>query len=164
MLERENTEVINIPIHNSGNKLFCAIAVIVPMKSELEIDFFRYKIYRLASAKSEPRTAEWPQKKISWKCTSKVNGNISLILRCKTSKPKWRSLVKTWIRQKINRKNNSIDRIAVIPLWRVADFIKGEEENPIAPCKFVRKTKGKPKERSTAALQYDMWVFKIYIV
>ena len=56
----------------------------------------------------------------------------------------------------INTKNNGIDRVAVIPLRRVADFIKGEEENPIAPCNFVRKTKGKPKERSTAALQYDM--------
>lgn len=56
----------------------------------------------------------------------------------------------------INRKNNGIDRVVVISLRRVADFIKGEEENPIAPCKFVRKIKGKPKERSTAALQYDM--------
>ena len=37
----------------------------------------------------------------------------------------------------INRKNNSIDRVAAIPLRRVDDFIKGEEENPIAPCKFV---------------------------
>ena len=41
----------------------------------------------------------------------------------------------------INRKNNSIDRVVVIPLREVADFIKGEEENPIAPCKFIRKTK-----------------------
>eukprot|EP00253_Pinus_taeda_P028427 PITA_28427 len=57
----------------------------------------------------------------------------------------------------INTKNNGIDRVVVIPLRRVAEFIKGEEENPIAPCKFVRKTKGKPKERSTAALQYDIY-------
>ena len=56
----------------------------------------------------------------------------------------------------INRKNNSIDRAVIIPLRGVADFIKGEEENPIAPCKFIRKTKKKPKERATAALQYDM--------
>ena len=56
----------------------------------------------------------------------------------------------------INKKSNGIDRVAVIPLRRVFDFIKGEEENPIAPCKFIRKTKKKPKERSTAALQYDM--------
>ena len=41
----------------------------------------------------------------------------------------------------INRKNNSIDRVVIIPLRRVADFIKGEEENPIAPCKFIRKKK-----------------------
>jgi len=32
---------------------------------------------------------------INWKCTSEANGHISLILRCKTSKKKWRSLVKT---------------------------------------------------------------------
>lgn len=56
----------------------------------------------------------------------------------------------------INTKNNGIDRVGVIPLERVANFIKGEEENPIAPCKFVQKTKGKPKEISTAALQYDI--------
>jgi len=48
----------------------------------------------------------------------------------------------------INRKNNSIDRVAVIPLRRVADFIKGEEENPMAPCKFIRKTKKKTKRKS----------------
>jgi len=40
----------------------------------------------------------------------------------------------------INRKNNSIDRVAVIPLGQVFDFIKGDEENPISPCKFIRKT------------------------
>lgn len=64
----------------------------------------------------------------------------------------------------INRKNNSIDWVVVITLWRVADFIKGEEENPIAPCKFIQKTKKEPKERAIAALQYDMWVFKICVV
>jgi len=46
----------------------------------------------------------------------------------------------------INTKNNGIDCVAVIPLRRVADFIKGEEENPIAPCKFVRKTNNQNKE------------------
>ena len=56
----------------------------------------------------------------------------------------------------IDRKNNSIDRVALIPLKRVPDFIKGEEENPIAPCKFIRKTNKEPKQRATAPLRYEM--------
>ena len=32
-----------------------------------------------------------------------------------------------------------IDCVALIPYSRVFDFIKGEEMNPNAPCKFVRK-------------------------
>lgn len=58
MLEKENMEVINFTLHTSGNKVFYAIAVNAPMKSELEIDLLRNKLYRLASAKSESRTAE----------------------------------------------------------------------------------------------------------
>lgn len=44
----------------------------------------------------------------------------------------------------LDRKNYSIDRVALISLKRVFDFIKGEEENLVAPCKFILKTK---KER-----------------
>lgn len=33
--------------------------------------------------------------------------------------------------------DKSIDRVALIPYSRVPDFIKGEEMNPNAPCKFV---------------------------
>lgn len=50
--------------------------------------------------------------------------------------------------REINRKNNSIDRVSVISLRRVAEFIKGEEENPISPCKFIRKTKKRTKRKS----------------
>ena len=56
----------------------------------------------------------------------------------------------------MGRKNNSIDRVALIPLKQVSDFIKGEEENPIAPCKFIQKTNKEPKQRATAALRYEM--------
>jgi len=52
MLETESMEVINITMFSTGNKLFYAITVNTPMKSELEIDLLRSKLYRLASAKS----------------------------------------------------------------------------------------------------------------
>jgi len=58
MLERESMEVINVTVHRAENKLFYAIAVNTPMKSELEIDLLRNKLYRLASTKSELRTVE----------------------------------------------------------------------------------------------------------
>jgi len=51
-------EVINVTVHRAENKLFYAIAVNTPMKSELEIDLLRNKLYRLASTKSELRTVE----------------------------------------------------------------------------------------------------------
>jgi len=55
MLETESMEVINVTVFNTENKLFYAITVNTPMKSELEIDLLRNKLYRLASAKNESR-------------------------------------------------------------------------------------------------------------
>ena len=57
---------------------------------------------------------------------------------------------------KIHRENMSIDRIALIPSSRVPDFIKGEGENPDAPCTFVRKQSKQPGKRGSAALQYEL--------
>ena len=56
----------------------------------------------------------------------------------------------------IKRNNNSIERVALIPIERVSEFIKGEEENHIAPCNFIRKNKIEPRQRATAASQYEM--------
>ena len=52
----------------------------------------------------------------------------------------------------IYKENMNIDRVAKIPKERVADFIKGEELNPDAPCSFRRKQSKPP---STRALQYE---------
>jgi hypothetical protein len=60
MLEAESMEVINITMFSTEKKLFYAITVNTPMKSELEIDILRNKLYRLASTKSESRTVEQP--------------------------------------------------------------------------------------------------------
>jgi len=60
MLETERMEVISVTMFSSTeNKLFYAITVNTPMKSELEIDLLRNKLYSLASTKSESRTVEW---------------------------------------------------------------------------------------------------------
>ena len=56
----------------------------------------------------------------------------------------------------IKRNNNSIDRVALIPSERVSHFIKGEEENHIAPCNFIWKRKIEPRQRATVASQYDV--------
>lgn len=39
----------------------------------------------------------------------------------------------------IRRLDKSVDRVALIPYSRLPDFIKGEEMNPDAPCKFIRR-------------------------
>lgn len=39
----------------------------------------------------------------------------------------------------ILRLDKSVDRVALIPYSRLPDFIKGEEMNPDAPCKFIRR-------------------------
>lgn len=58
LLETESMEVMNVTIHKNQKKLFYAIAVNTPKKSELEIDFLRNKLYRLASTKCESRAVE----------------------------------------------------------------------------------------------------------
>ena len=55
----------------------------------------------------------------------------------------------------INRNNNNIDRVALIPLKRVSEFIKGEEENHISPCNFIWRHNKEPRERATATSQYE---------
>ena len=41
-----------------------------------------------------------------------------------------------WI--EIYREKQSIDHVALVPSCRVVYFIRGEEENPNAPCTFLR--------------------------
>jgi hypothetical protein len=64
MFETESMEVINVTMFSTGNKLFYAITVNTPLKSELEIDLLRNKLYRLASTKNESRTVEQVRKKV----------------------------------------------------------------------------------------------------
>ena len=52
----------------------------------------------------------------------------------------------------IYQENMNIDHVAKIPKERVADYIKGEESNPNAPCSFLRKQSKPPSAR---ALQYE---------
>ena len=55
--------------------------------------------------------------------------------------------------------DKSIDRVALIPYSRVPDFIKGEEMNPNAPCKFVRKlnrTNDGTDHRDSISNKYSM--------
>ena len=59
-----------------------------------------------------------------------------------------------WI--EIYQENHSINRVALVPSRRVADFIRGEETNPNAPCTFLRRQNKQPGERNSAALLYEL--------
>ena len=57
------------------------------------------------------------------------------------------------------KEDKSIDHVALIPYSRVPDFIKGEEMNPNAPCKFVRKLyrmNGGTDHRDSISNKYSM--------
>ena len=56
----------------------------------------------------------------------------------------------------IYRENQSIDRVALVPSRRVADFIRGEETNPNAPCTFLRRQNKQPGERNSVSLLYEL--------
>ena len=75
------------------------------------------------------------------------NGSQSWLLRSKTQKTvifSGKDLAWT----EIYKENMNIDRVAKIPQERVADFIKGEELNPDAPCSFRRKQSKPPSTRA----------------
>ena len=55
----------------------------------------------------------------------------------------------------IYRENQSIDRVSLAPSRRVADFIRGEEANPDAPCALLCHKK-KPRERNSDAFLYEV--------
>ena len=55
--------------------------------------------------------------------------------------------------------DKSINYVALIPYSIVFDFIKGEEMNPNAPCKFVRKLyrmNGGTDHRDSISNKYSM--------
>ena len=56
----------------------------------------------------------------------------------------------------IYRENQSIDHVALVPSRRVVDFIRGEEENPDAPCTFLRHQNKQVGERNIDALLYEV--------
>ena len=56
----------------------------------------------------------------------------------------------------IYRENQSIDRVSLVPSRRVADFIRGEEANPDAPCTFLHRKNKQPRERNSVALLYEL--------
>ena len=50
----------------------------------------------------------------------------------------------------------SIDRVARIHLLRVPNFIRGEENNPIALCTFIHQQNKPPSSRASAAKIYEL--------
>ena len=50
----------------------------------------------------------------------------------------------------------SIDRVAIIPLLRVPNFIRGEANNPIALCTFIHRQNKPPSSRASTALIFEL--------